>query len=273
MNTFKNIFRAQALLVALVFSFFVTGCGSDNGTGSGSGSGVGSGALYAADGGGGNAATRLYTLNPATGAIVTNIGPIGFAVTGLAIQPGTGKLYGSTGGNAPVSPNSIITINKKGGAGTLLGATGLTSPVADLTFTSDGKLYGWSEATDDLVTINLTTGVATVVADSTLSTSGSGLAASSTNVLFFTGNGALGALRTVNKTTGLTTVVATMTGPAGGSAINALAFNGSTLYGSRSASAGVGSATTLITINTTTGAITSLGASVNDLDAIVFDKF
>lgn len=271
MNTFKNIFRAQALLVALAFSFFVTGCGSDNATGSGSG--TGSGALFAADGGGGNPATRLYKLSATSGAIATNIGPIGFAVTGLAIQPGTGTLYGSTGGNAPVSPNSIITINKTTGAGKLLGATGLGSPVADLTFTSDGKLYGWSEDTDDLVTINPKTGVATVVANSTLSTSGSGLAASSANVLFFTGNGALGALRTVNRTTGLTTVVATMTGPAGGSAINALAFNGSTLYGSRSASSGSGSATTLITIDTTTGAITSLGASVNDLDAIVFDKF
>ena len=272
MNTFKNIFRAQALLVALAFSFFVTGCGSDNATGSGSG--TGSGALFAADGGGGNPATRLYRLSPKSGAIATNIGPIGFAVTGLAIRPGTGTLYGSTGGSAPISPNSIITINKTTGAGTLLGATGLASPVADLTFTSNGTLYGWSEDGDDLVTINLTTGVATVVADSTLGTFGSGLAASSTNVLFFTGDGATGAaLSTVNRTTGLATVVATMTGPAGGSAINALAFGGNTLYGSRSANSGVGSATTLISINTTTGAITSLGASVNDLDAIVFDKF
>lgn len=271
MNTFKNIFRAQALLVALAFSFFVTGCGSDNATGSGSG--TGSGALFAADGGGGNPATRLYTLSPISGAIATNIGPIGFAVTGLAIQPGTGTLYGSTGGNAPISPNSIITINKTTGAGKLLGATGLGGSVADLTFTSDGRLYGWSEDSDDLVTINPKTGVATVVASSTLGTSGSGLAASSTNVLFFTGDGATGDLRTVNRTTGLATVVATMIGPVGGSAINALAFSGSTLYGSRSARGGLGSATTLITINTTTGAITSLGASVNDLDAIVFDKF
>ena len=98
------------------------------------------------------------------------------------------------------------------------------------------------------------------------------MAASSANVLFFTGNGAVGAnLRTVNSATGLTTVVAAMTGPAGGNRINALAFSGSTLYGSRTAAASLGSVTDLITINTTTAVITVRGTSVVNLDAIAFD--
>src|SRR4030095_3352869 len=52
--------------------------------------------LFAADGGGGNSST-LYILNPATGAVASTVGPIGFAVSGLAYDPGAGILYGSPG--------------------------------------------------------------------------------------------------------------------------------------------------------------------------------
>lgn len=119
-----------------------------------------------------------------------------------------------------------------------------------------------------MVTINLTTGVATVLPDSGLSTFGNGIAASSGNVLFLTAEGDNGDLLTVDRGTGLTTVVATLDGSTG-NAINALAFNGSTLFGSRSDRPG---ATELITIDTTTAAITLVGTSLDGLDAIVFDN-
>ena len=77
--------------------------------------------LYGADGAGGNAATNLYTLDPATGGIVTTVGPIGFAVTGLAVHPTTGILYGTTGNRSPASPGFLITINTTTGAGTPVG--------------------------------------------------------------------------------------------------------------------------------------------------------
>ena len=51
--------------------------------------------LYGANGAQGNPAS-LYILNPATGGIVSTVGAIGFAVTGLAVHPTTGVLYGST---------------------------------------------------------------------------------------------------------------------------------------------------------------------------------
>jgi len=69
--------------------------------------------------------------------------------------------------------------------------------------------------------------------------------------------------------TGLTTDVAALNGTSD-SPINALAFNGSTLYGSRLDRGATTSE--LITINTTTAAITVVGPSVNRLDAIVFDN-
>lgn len=226
--------------------------------------------LYGADGGGGNPATNLLILNPATGAVTSIVGPIGMAVTGMAFHPVTGVLYGSTGGNSPVNPRSIITINTTTGAGTLVGATGLGNPLADLSFRADGTLFGWSEAGDDLATVNLATGVATIVSDSGLATAGSGLTFSGAT-LFFAGNGASGDFYTINPATGLSTVISTLNGaPLPGGQIAAMASNGGTIFAVNTASAGLGSATNLVTINTATGAVTNLGASSTNLDAIVF---
>lgn len=229
--------------------------------------------LYAADGAAGKP-SNLYILNPATGAVVSTLGPIGFAVTGLAIHPTTGVLYGSTGRNSATSPHSLITIDKTTGAGTLVGSyvVGSTETMADLTFTSDGTLYGWLEpGSDDLYTINTATGAATVVGNAGISTFGSGLAANSSDVLFYAGFGDSGSLDTISRTTGLPTIVATLDGTTD-NGISALAFNSAgTLFGARIPQDVPAPASDLITINTTTGHITSLGPSVDNLDAIVFD--
>ena len=157
----------------------------------------------------------------------------------MAVHPTTKVLYGVTGGRDPTNPAWLITIDKTTDAGTLVGAGldpgsagGPNSAVADITFTSDGTLYGWFQGTFDLVTIDITTGAGTIVGDSTLiATAGSGIAASPGDVLFFTGEGSHGALHTVDRTTGLPAIVGTLSG-SGGTAINALAFNGTTLFGS-----------------------------------------
>jgi hypothetical protein len=230
--------------------------------------------LYAADGAGGNPNTNLYVLNPSTGAVVQTVGRIGFAVTGLALDPATRALYGSTGRNTDApSPGSLITINKSTGAGTVVGDLFPdTSTAADITFTPDGTLYGWLEQSiDDLATINKSSGAATVVGDSGLSTFGSGIASNTAGVLYFAGEGDDGPLRIVDRNTGGTTTVATLSGTSNFS-ISALAFDAAgTLYGSRiPGEAAPGFASDLITINTSSGAITSLGPSVDRLDAIVF---
>ena len=96
--------------------------------------------LYGADGAQGTPA-NLYLLDPETGAVICTVGPIGFAVTGLAVHPITGVLYGSTGNASPTSPRSLITIDKATGAGTVVGSFGIPShTMPDLTFTSDGTL-------------------------------------------------------------------------------------------------------------------------------------
>lgn len=237
--------------------------------------------LYGADGAGGNP-SNLYLLDPSSGAVLQNIGPIGFAVTGLAVDPTDGTLYGSTGlsasGGAP-NPGHLISINKATGAGTVIGDLRPNTPAnhtaADLAFTPDGALYGWLEPDDDdLATINKTTGAATIVGNSGLSTYGSGLASNSAGTLFFAGDGDAGQLHTINRATGAATPVATLNG-SGNPGISSLSFNAAgTLFGSRlpSDSTPPNFASDLLTINTATGAITSMGPSVNRLDAIEFDR-
>jgi len=228
--------------------------------------------LLGADGGG--IASNLLVLNPANGAVSSIVGPIGFAVTGMAIDPNTGTLYGATTLQDPIAPGHLIRIDRTTGVGTVVGDLRPDNEgVADLTFRGDGTLFGWLEpSSDDLVTINTTTGRATIVGNSGLNTAGSGLAFSPTGTLFFAGARANDALRTVNPSTGLTSVVATLSGaPAATDRIVALAFDHSeTLFGVAVEMAHPEPAF-LVTINTSTGAISSRGRSINHLDAIVFD--
>jgi hypothetical protein len=282
MNGVRKLFGIPSLMAVMILT--VASCGGGGGGGGSPAAGP-TGVLFATDGGGANVG-QLYTLNLTTGA-PTAIGPINYSVTGLAIRPNTGVLYGVTTGSNP----KLITINKASGAGAEVGPlfnplpNPFVGPVADITFTSDGTLYGWSEQIDDLVTIDLTTGNATPVGpDTLLSTSGSGIAASSGGVLYFTGESASGTLRTIAPSTGASLTSIPLVGGGTGQ-INALAFNGSTLYGVRSSASGGGggqgggggggtpSTTHLITINTTTGAVVIVGQSVNNLDGIVFDNF
>jgi Bacterial Ig domain len=228
--------------------------------------------LFGADGTGQNTVKNLYELDPSNGAVVRTIGPIGHSVSGISADPADGTLYGSTGGRATANnpnPNSLIRIDKATGAGTVIGEFP-NGPVADISFAPDGTLYGWSEGSDDLVTIDKTNGNYTVVGESGLSTFGSGLDSNSAGTLYFAGSSSTGPLYTVDRTTGDPTAGPTMNGNR--DAIAALAFNGSdTLYGVDRDDTQTGVAD-LVTINTSSGAVTTLGAAPAQLDAIEFDR-
>jgi outer membrane autotransporter protein len=217
--------------------------------------------------------TDLYILNPANGSVVADLGPTGFSITGLRFDPTSGVLFASTA-RLGMPSGSLLTLNPLTGAATVVGSFNVPGhTAADIAFTANGTLYGWFEPShDSLYTINKTTGVATLVGPSGISTFGSGLAANSHDVLYYTGNGPNGALRIVDKNTGLTTVVATMSGaPLPGASVNALAFDShDVLYAVNGGDFGPGSPSHLVIINTTTGAITDLGAMLNGMDAIAF---
>lgn len=228
--------------------------------------------LLGADGGQGNP-SQLYELDPADGSVTTTIGPIGFAVTGLAVHPQTNAIYGSTSNREASIPGHLISIDLQTGAGADIGQLiDGTQTAADLTFAVDGTLYGWIEPGDQLATIDLTTGAATLVGPSGLNTFGSGIAMSSASDLYLTGGGDDGTLNIINTTTGMTDSLIALVGGSGLSQpINALSFDaGGTLFGSRGTNCFPCLSADLLAIDTTTGNITVLGQSVNKLDAIVF---
>lgn len=233
--------------------------------------------LYAADGAGGNPNTTLYKVNPATGARSQTIGEIGFAVTGLAFDPTTGVLYGSTATNDANEPGSLIRINVATGAGTLVGAsgtkiiTGCSSGTADITFITDGTLYGWTECSDQLVQINKATGVGTVIGPGTGSR-GSGLSADpDNNVLWLTPEDDNGDYYTVDRTTGVVTSQGTLDGTLG-TPINSLAWtcDGETLFGTHQFDFSAPTPRELMTINTATDTINSIGDADMEQDAIAW---
>jgi hypothetical protein len=148
-------------------------------------------------------------------------------------------------------------------------ASGTPATMADLSFDSTGKLYGVASiGGPQLYSINLATGQATVIGSTGLtSTSGGGVEISPTGTIF--GTPTASRFGTYDGVTGAFTNIANPDKPAGGGAYGALTFIGNTLYG---LNVGPGSPppTHLVTINTTTGAVTDIGASPNSLDAIAF---
>lgn len=231
--------------------------------------------LYGATGTGSGTGT-LVRINPADGSFVVvgainDIGGANYRVTGLAFDPNTGVLYGSTGNTSPTAPRSLITIDPATGLATLVGGYGAgNQTMADITFRPNGTLYGWLEpSTDDLYTINTTTGAATLVGDSGLSTYGSGLASDAAGTLYFAGTGTDSDLRTIDPVTGLPTTVAILSaGVNSGDPISAMAFDSSgVLFGVEGT---FETSAYLVSIDTVSGAITLRGQSIDRLDAIVF---
>jgi hypothetical protein len=215
---------------------------------------------------------ELYILDPTTGGVLQDVGALNdpgaanYSVTGLAFNPVTGVLYGSTGG---ASGHSLLTINPSNGLVTVVGSYNVGSvTMTDLAFDSSGNLYGISSTGGaNLYSINLSAAQATEIGLSGLSfTEGGGLAISSGGVFYSAP--IPGEYGTYNPTTGAYTHITAPATPAGGGSYGALAFDGSTLYGDNLvAPAGT---THLVTIDPATGNVTDLGASVTHLDAIAF---
>ena len=232
--------------------------------------------LYGADGAQGNP-SKLYTLDPASGAVLSTVGAIGFAVTGLAIHPATRVMYGATANKGMNSPRSLITINKSTGSGSLVGPLSLpegSQTLADLTFTSDGTLYGLGSLDGQLYTVNLASGAATMVGGSGVGPpAGGGLAADPCDTIHVAPNSDQGLLFTLDRTTGAASPGPQLNGTSG-NPLSAMAYSSAgTLYAALldNSDSDVPAPASLVTINALTGDIAVVGPTVDRLDALVFD--
>jgi PEP-CTERM motif len=163
------------------------------------------GVVYGTLGSGGNTST-LVSIDLATGT-TTAIGSVGFAVNGLTWDPSTNQLYGSARGDV-----GLLQINTSTGAGTLIGsgfqssASGCNSGNVLLATSSAGGMYGWCDpSSDDLMSINKATGVATLVGESGLGTSGHGLSFGNDDVLYLHNSG--GDFYSIDTASGLATLL------------------------------------------------------------------
>ena len=96
--------------------------------------------LYASTAGSGQG--ELLILDPATGGLITDVGPLNdstarnFGMTGLAFDPVSGVLYGSSASGNPdqTTRNQLVTINPATGLVTPIGDFGISASMSDIAF-------------------------------------------------------------------------------------------------------------------------------------------
>ncbi len=218
--------------------------------------------------------SSLYRIDPDTGNAAL-IGPTGFFFCrGLDFHPVTNVLYAG----CIIEPvgDALITIDINTGQGTEIGLMNAEGLLQDLSFRSDGTLFGYFRAkgSNFLATIDLQTGQADFVGNSGLSGEGNGIGFDGVNDLFLTDTNTLPALYLLNQSNGLGTLVADLTLPPldeGFIVINSLDLNPGTnvMFGSLDVQA-FSYDNYLVTVDTETGVVTNIGETVEGLEAIAF---
>ncbi|PYJ48490.1 MAG: hypothetical protein DME87_12630 [Verrucomicrobia bacterium] len=215
----------------------------------------------------------LYTLDPATGAVLTTIGPLhdaagnNYGMGGLRYHPTTGIFYGATANASPTNPNYLVIVDPATALVTPIGPFGAV--LTDITIDpTTGIMYAVSGYNQKFYTINTTTGQAVQTASTQLGyQNGGGLAADRTGALFGIDNFFF---YSYNKTTGLATLIGA-TGLA--NLVRAADFNPSNVLYGLEGGGGIDNLHLrfLVTFNVTTGLATRLGQiTFGDLDALAF---
>ena len=170
--------------------------------------------LYVASGTFGAQGT-LYTIDPATGMVLTTVGLLHdsannpYGLTGLKYDSTTGILYAATSGQSPTRPSYLATVDPATALVTPIGPFGdraLTDLAIDPT---TGTMYGISGFDQKFYTINTSTGQAVQTGSTGIGfANGGGFAAERTGALFGFSNFSF---YSFNKTTGMATLI----GPTG----------------------------------------------------------
>jgi hypothetical protein len=218
--------------------------------------------------------SSLYLIDPETGA-ATLIGPTGFYLCrGLDFQPITNVLYAVCSND--LSFEVLITIDVESGQGTEIGPIIANGFLQDLSFRSDGTLYGYFRAkgSNFLSTININTAETNFIGNSGLFGEGNGIGFDQFNELFLAQTDVIPSLYLLNQSSGLASLVTDLTLPPldeGFTIINSLDLNPETgvMFGSLDIQL-LEYEHYLVTIDTSTGVVTNVGETVEGLEAIAF---
>ncbi|MEO8044734.1 MAG: hypothetical protein ABI674_07490 [Spartobacteria bacterium] len=228
--------------------------------------------LYAASGTFGVSGV-LYTIDPATGAVLSTVGPLNdaagknYGITGLHYQATNGLLYGATPNASPTSPNYLVTVNPTTALVTPIGPFGAV--MTDITIDpTTGIMYGVSGYNQKFYTINQQTGLATQTGSTGIGfQNGGGFASNSKGALYGV---SYFSTYNYNKTTGAAALVGSTLLP---NLVRAAAFDSNDVFYGLEGGGGIDNLHLryLVTINVSTGRATLVGAiSVGDLDALGF---
>ena len=239
--------------------------------------------LYGATSQFGVCPSNLYSIDPATGAS-TLIGPIQAPgpvatpyclVSAMDFNPSNGVLYAIGTRNDPESASGLlIAIDPKTASVTEIGLADVFG--TDMSFRSDGTLFvhGGSEADPvphSIFTVDTATAASTFVGITGVSGGGNGLAFSPDDILLQASGNSLNA---IDQTTGAAIHLKTLSFPAacssGARRVSAMDYRPGTftLYGILNCD---NTTWHLVTINTSTGAVTDVGPTgVDQMDALAF---
>lgn len=221
----------------------------------------------------GTLVSGLYTVNLGTG-VATFAAPLRMngqrpvGITGLAVHPATGQFYGITSPVSPNNPRSLVRVDPATGDAALLGE--LSQSGSDIVFDASGTLYMWMPATHQIATINLNSGAVTPLGAPGKPDALGGLAIDARGVAYVTPSGANGTLDTVNLKTGEFTMGPALIGAPFPGAITAMTFTPSGLLLAVNSNVGSPAQARLITINTASGQVATIGTLPDDADALTF---
>ena len=192
--------------------------------------------------------------------------PIG--VTGMAMHPTTGVLYGITSEQSPNHPRALVTIDQASGAASHVGDLGVAG--SDIAFDAKGTLYLWLPATSQLGTVNLSNAKVEPIGRPGPAGSPAGIAIDPEGMVYVTSKGATGTLDNVDLATGALQVGPPLTGAPFSTQINSMSFSPSGLLLAVNSNGGSPAHTRLVTINTASGVVATIGALPDDTDALAF---
>src|ERR1043165_297392 len=105
---------------------------------------------------------ELYRLDPATGGVIQDIGPLNdssggnYPITALAFRPATGVLYGAIGGSSAAA--TLVSIDPTTALVTPIGDFNIGQNITDMAFSTTDVLYGVGSLNPNIFQINITTG-------------------------------------------------------------------------------------------------------------------
>jgi hypothetical protein len=186
----------------------------------------------------------------------------------MAAHPNSGVLFGITSEQSPNSPRSLVTIDPKSGAATLVGELGVVG--SDISFDAKGILYMWLPGTSQLGVVDTSSASVAPLGRPGHPGSPAGIAVDPQGMVFVTAKGAGGTLDNVDLASGALQIGPPLTGAPFSTQINSMSFSPSGLLLAVNSNGGSPASTRLVTINTATGAVATIGALPDDTDALAF---